>query len=104
VGRVVNWFIGVFFAAAGTILLITLQFFGWLKWLMSSLFIFGSVVLGWIGFTIAFRPDKFFNRAFESVPSTKKRAVMSILCFSGMIFIIALSVLIVLDIISVGGD
>ena len=99
--RVVDWFIGVLFAAAGIIILITLQFFGWLKWLMSGLLILGSMVLGWVGFMIVLRPDKFFNRPFESIPSTKKRALMSIMCFSGVIFVLTISVLIMLDIVQV---
>jgi hypothetical protein len=102
--RAVNWFVGALFTVAGIIILITLQFFGWLKWLMTSLLILGSIVLGWSGFMIAFRPDKFFSQPFESIPNTKKRAVMSIMCFSGMIFILAISVLIVLDIVPVGVD
>jgi hypothetical protein len=100
-GRVVNWFVGALFAAAGIIILITLQFFGWLKWLMSSLLILGSIVLGWVGFIILFHPDKFFNQPFEPIPSTKKRAAMSIMCFFGMIMVLAISVLIMLDIFPV---
>jgi len=101
---VVNWFIGVLFAAAGIIILITLQFFGLFKWLMSSLLILGSIVLAWVGFLIVFHPDKFFNQPFESIPNKKKRAIMSTMCFSGMIFVLAVSILIMLDLVPFGVD
>jgi len=100
-GRAVDWLIGVLLTVAGIIIFITLQFFGWLKWLMSSLLILGSIVLGWIGFVIMFRPDKFFTRPFDVIPSIKKRAVVSIMCFSGMILVLAISVLIALDVVTV---
>ena len=43
--RLVSWFFGVI----SVLILIALAFLGWLKWLLSALFVLGSVVFGYIG-------------------------------------------------------
>jgi len=102
--RAVNKFVGLILGAAGTIILIVLELFGLLKWLLIGVMIPVSIVLGFSGFMIVMHPNKFFNQPWESIPNTKKRALMSLMLFSGMIFLLAISFLMAMGTITVSGE
>jgi len=75
-----------------------------LKWLSIGVMIPVSIVLGYSGFMIVMHPKKFFNQPWESIPNTKKRALMSLMLFSGIIFLLAISVLMALGTIMISGE
>ena len=99
-GRVVDKIVGCLLTAAAIIVIITLQFFGWFKWLMAGLFVFGSIIVGYLGVLVAMYPDRFFNQPWDSIPSPKKRALISIGLFSIMTVLYVTSVLVALNILS----
>lgn len=98
-GHVVDKIVGFLLTAAVIIVIITLQFFGWFKWLLAGLFAFGSIIFGYLGALVVMHPDRFFNQPWDSIPTLKKRALMSIGLFSIMTVLYATSVLVALNIL-----
>jgi len=91
---VIKKFLNWFFSALGTLFLIILVYFGWYKYLIGGLFIFGSIIMAYLGIHFAQNTQSIVrSNPLEPSLNTRKRVIITILLFLAAAFLFAWAIL-----------